>query len=526
MGCKTIPEQLAEALQKSAMNNTDELAVVVNGTLYSVSFGDLATQMGLTGALESLGNSGTPVLTGTAPDYKIAKLLGSQGVQVSTNGDGSVALKALLADAGAASDGSPIIKDRTATTIALKRLRAGNGISITNESNRLTIENTEVAVSNNTVIVSEISDLPTAVGGVITLEDNKDYLFVSDVTTSNRFVLGADTVVRAVDPFTVTLTYTGTGVMFTCPNGRQGIKEISISCANGTVFGGSPGVIGNLLVRFVYFNSVKHFGTIYKPFFGLFDCLIITHTGQGFSWPTGATEQRLRMNNINVLNTTSATMTFLDLQDAVFNSFDIRSVIFQDTVPGQTFLSGVAAGANMSGQTIGYVNNVSIQGLMAMLDTITTDEAGWNFGECNKIPDTNPHSLLYLSAAANTTIATASTPVVVNGTFTSEAAQVFTNNVNGRATYIGKRSAFKSLSLTISLEPVSGTGKDLAVYFAKNGAVIAATKVNRTSSSGSSAVVNVDWGAELVTNDYIEVFVANDTDSTSILVNQMLLRVA
>ena len=45
MGCKTIPEQLAVALGKSTVNNSDTFPVVTNDTLYRVTIGDLSTSL-------------------------------------------------------------------------------------------------------------------------------------------------------------------------------------------------------------------------------------------------------------------------------------------------------------------------------------------------------------------------------------------------------------------------------------------------------------------------------------------------
>lgn len=525
MGCKTIVEQLADALGTNSVSNTDTIAIVVNNTLYRVTVADFITAMGLSGAITGInGGSATPILKGTAPNYEIRGIVGASGITCSVNGNDSVDIAASLANAGGSGDGSEVIVNPASSTIAFRRIKAGNGIQITQESNRLIIDNTEVAVTNQTVIVSELSDFPTAVSGVITLQDDKDYLVVNNITTSNRFVLGSNTVLRAVDPYTVTLGYTGTGNMFTCVDGNQSIKEIQINCPNGS-FADSNNTTGNLLLRWIRFAAVKNMGNLDKQIIGIYNLFLTLFTGSGFTTDS-LVSARLTVQNVTCLQSTGSGMTFIDLNGSTYNSLDIENVSFLNTISGQTFLSGSAAGANLTAGTIGFLSKLNIQGDMAALDTISSNDAGWDFTDCNKIKDTDPHGLTYLSAPATTTIVAASTPVIVNGTFTEKEVQVYETNSNGRVTYKGRRDKFARIDITIALEPSSGTNKNIEVSIFKNGTKITETAVVRVISAGSAGIVSIDWAETLQTNDFIEVAVANNTDTVNVQVNQLLLRVA
>jgi len=258
MGCKTIVEQLNEALGKETVKNTDTFALVENGVLYRVTIGNLATSLGLSGALTSIeAGPATPILKGTAPDYEIRGIYGGPGVSVSVGPQDTIEVAAQLRNAGGSSAGASLVKNITANPLQLRRIKAGQGIDIEQTSDSVIVTNTEVAVTNKTVIVSELSDFPDAVSGVITLADGADYLLVNDINTANRFVAGSDTVLRSVDPRINTLTYTGTGTMFTTTNGNQVIKELTINCPNGTFVDTSGNTTGTFLLRWVAFGNVK-----------------------------------------------------------------------------------------------------------------------------------------------------------------------------------------------------------------------------------------------------------------------------
>jgi hypothetical protein len=524
MGCKTIAEQVAAALGKTDVVTSDQLPIVSNNTLYRTTVGDLALSMGLTGALTSVGSaSGVPILGGVAPNYTLKKVKGNKGVSVTTGPEGGLTIEGQLNDAGNSRDGAAIIQNRTASTINLRRLKAGNGITITQQNNNLVIDNTQVAVSSNTRIVSELSDFPDPVSGVITLQNDVDYLLVKNISTANRFVYGTNSVIRSVDPRIILLTYTGTGLMFTCPNGNQVLKEISVSCANGTLVDTRGNTTGSLLFRWVYVVVVKDLGFLEKPLIGLYNILVTLHTGQG--WIYGdVTIRRLAIENWTEIQSTSATLNFLDLATATFNAFLVSNVALLSTITGSKFLKGEASGANMAGDTIGYVSLINIQGGMVGLDTITTGDAGWIFTSCNSIEETNTHGLGSLNASATTTIVNQTDKVLAAGVFTQGSSQHIAVNTNGRVTYLGKRNKFVKISISISMQPVFGNDRALTVTLAKNGVLDNTSLVTNTINVGRQIAVPLSWGFDMETNDYIEVFLGNLTSTDNILVGQLLIR--
>jgi hypothetical protein len=525
MGCKSIVEQLAEALGKDTVNNTDQIPVVTNNTLYRVKIGDLASSLGLTGSLTSLNSGGaTPVLLGTSPNYQIRGISAGTGVSVTVNPQNTVSVAANVKNAGNSDAGQPLIVNSQASQLNFRRLKAGRGINLTTNNNSIIVENAEVAVSSKTIIVNSLNDLPVAVGGVITLADDTIYFFTNDISTANRFVVGVSTVLTSNDPFVTVLTYTGSGAMFTLQNGTQGFKELGISCPNGALFDSSAATTGSLLLRYLLLYQVKDLGTLKHPSVGIYDIFAAQHTGQGFVYDDNVSGARFRTVNVTIENTTNNAAELINLGAATFDELEIDSWQSLNTVAGQTFLTGATNGDNLTAKAIGFVSKCTIKGDMQGLSVIDADSPNWSFSDNNSIADSIPRGQISLNAPTTTSIGTTGLPVVINGVFTEAEASQFETNVNGRVTYKGVKDRYTRLDCTVSLEPVTGSNKRLSLQFVISGADQSVTKIERTISAGDSSVISIDWGFVLSTDDFIELAVTNETDTTNIQVNQALLR--
>lgn len=526
MSCSTIAQEIRKALKKENINNSDILAVVSNDTLYGVTFASIVAQLGVTGTLTdgSVNTEAIPILSGTAPNFVIRGVAGGNGVTAQAGPSGNVMLSVNMANAGGNADGAQILQSNTTRQFALRRVKAGNGIRVVQNNDNILIENTEVAVSNDTVIISQLADFPDPVGGVITLQDNKDYLLVADVATSNRFVLGSGTVVRAVDSRITTLTYTGAGAMFTTQNGDQSVKEIKLSCPNGTLFDTTSNNAGALLVKWVRVITCKMFGIIHKPVVGMYNIYIDTMTGSGFTF--GGAASRFSIEGLIVGTQTSATAKIFDFGLQVFNSLNVEGVEILSSVVGAIVFEGLTAGQNLSTTAIGFISDVNIQGGATALSGIDYRDTGWDFSRCNTIPTTSPNALTVLTTAYDVTVGTVNTPVVVDGggNFAQQSYWQFDTNVNGRVTYRGKRTAQRDLNAVIAVAPVSGTNKTIAAYIAKNGVVIQESRMDIRTDNGDHTPVPLVWSDLMVTGDYYEVYVANLTDNVNVNVARCILR--
>jgi len=117
--------------------------------------------------------------------------------------------------------------------------------------------------------------------------------------------------------------------------------------------------------------------------------------------------------------------------------------------------------------------------------------------------------------ATATTIAATGTFYKVAGTTTgSSANQKFNTATSNRATYTGAFSA--TFRVVVTAAVTSGNNQTLRCRIGKNGTTIPDSETEfKTSSAGESSNFTVQTLAELATNDYLEVFVANDTSATN-----------
>ena len=128
--------------------------------------------------------------------------------------------------------------------------------------------------------------------------------------------------------------------------------------------------------------------------------------------------------------------------------------------------------------------------------------------------------------ATATTIATQGTPVKVAGTWVVQTESNFTGNTTGRLTYNGLTTEVVSASVSITFSHAAGGSDDLAVYIAKNGSVITASKLTRAVTGSAVGNVGTFFNISMDTSDYLEVFVANDSDTNNITVVDCLFGVA
>ena len=128
--------------------------------------------------------------------------------------------------------------------------------------------------------------------------------------------------------------------------------------------------------------------------------------------------------------------------------------------------------------------------------------------------------------ATATTIATQGTPVKVAGTWVVQTESNFTGNTTGRLTYNGSTTEVVSATVSITFSHAAGGSDDLAVYIAKNGSVITASKLTRAVTGSARGNVSTFFNISMDTSDYLEVFVANDSDTNNITVVDCLFGVA
>lgn len=127
----------------------------------------------------------------------------------------------------------------------------------------------------------------------------------------------------------------------------------------------------------------------------------------------------------------------------------------------------------------------------------------------------------YFSVSSATTIGAPSTFVKVAGTTaaTTVAPEDFTIATDNRITYTGTRTVDVTVHATLSVSSASNNQVvHMAVY--KNGTtkLTGSDMTTKTGTGGDVTHMSIVIDADLATNDYLELWVANDTSASNVTV--------
>lgn len=405
--------------------------------------------------------------------------------------------------------------DRSGDTWRASMIKANNNFT----------ELFDIGTPQDRVVVNDLSDFPTPVGQVITLAAETQYLIGSDVSLGdNRLVMASNTSVTGSESINVTLTYTGTGDMFTIINTRNRINMLGISCAAGRVINFSDNTDSIFRMNdcsvacatFGLFNSTGTNGTTVRfttvsPSSMTADG--ITVTGNWNTW----------LYETSAVNVTAGEL--FDFGVATFNEI-VLDLILADLGAGTNLIKGAAASANINVGGSAIVTRMLTSGAGTPLNGVAPTDARWGFFHNDDIADTRPDGLLSLqSNATATVIAVAGTPVLVAGTWVVERTSQFTGTTAGRLTYIGGRDITLPITGSVTVEPVSGGAVNISVEIAVNGTVIPNSKRTANTSAGNPISITIPWQEILSTNDFVELFVTNEATTVNILVSSGVQRI-
>jgi hypothetical protein len=378
----------------------------------------------------------------------------------------------------------------------------------------------DVFAANKALFINSISDLPAPVGGIITLLPNITYVQGESLSMgTDRFALGMNTVWAGFESLNITLTYTGTGDLFTMVNTTNRIHNVTVNATNGRLFNWSSTGGQQLRVSDVQSSSDK-----YGIFAGVNSILrftnvspSITTDGLEFSGSFASVLWEVSGAGING-------GAFFRLGTAQFNSILVDKVLM--TLAGGTeFINGLPNSGNISAGGLGTVLLTRIGGAGTPLVGVTPDDALWEFFHNDEIPDTRPDALLSMQGnAVATVISTTNTPVLVAGAWTIKSVSQMTGDIDGRTVYIGGKDAKLPVTYSVSVEPVSGTNIKMSAYVAIDGVVDTDSKRSGTASSGSPSSITIPWQDSFATGGYHEVFVENNDNTTNILVESAISR--
>lgn len=498
----------------TSLADTAYVDAVLNGQNVKILLSDFIALFGTTGSIEQLGEvTGTPVLNISGTINQIRNIVNGPGVSASLSPQSGVQLgHNFTVD----KTGAPIMKNETALSPTLRSLVAGSGISVALQNGFIQIALSGTPVTTKTVIVNEESDFPTAVAGVITLEAETQYLLTNDITTSSRFVLSSDTVVSGSDGTLITLTYSGSGVMFSSTDNSNKIKDIIIVCASGTFCNISCSACSNIFQAVGCRITCATAGTITGMYTVSFQNVLWNVTTDGLTF---AGNNEIISFTQNIGSITSG--TFVDLSTSTFSGFSLTNS-FGVLSAGTTFISGLANSGNVNAGGLATVLNTRALGAGTPLSGVSESDALWEFFANSGINDSRD-TILATNAGATVVIAATDTPVIIGATWVEQESSRFSLTAGGRFTYTGK-GAFVTFHATITADIVTGTKIPCTFYFFKNGVEITDSGIRRDFTALNAGNFSLLWGDDLETGDYIEVFAENNSTTSDITIINAIVR--
>lgn len=380
------------------------------------------------------------------------------------------------------------------------------------------------------VQVDDLTDLPAAVGGVITLAADTAYKFTTGLDfLGARIVLSSGTVLLGTSSETAILKSTGlaaaTPFISAAHGGPNPMQNFRIEDI-GTVFDIDGQSGANAALDWVAVNLVNcgNAGTI-RDITNLIvntsawlDCGQLTLDGTigtvGFFqmlWtvPSGSGKTAIRFEPTCVIS-----RRFRYTYGPMVVPAGCVGIDVVDRV--STFLDGETMGllfANFSG------GGTYLQGA-------TYDDVETIIEATRGLTNSAPSAHFYLTNNATPT------PIAVSGTFykvegaTSEgtysAKFVFTAN---RATYAGGFARFFRIAASVAL--TSGNNNNVRMRVAVNGTTLADTNQRAVTGSGGRLESMTTLGTVLLNpGDFVEVWVANDSGTTDITVTDMQVTVS
>lgn len=368
--------------------------------------------------------------------------------------------------------------------------------------------------SGDIVFVSAVSDLPTAVSGVITLADNITYFFTTEVDLAgSRLVAGRNTTILGASSENCRIKSTGlTGTALITSLYSLPIRNITIEADVALNLDGD-GTTTALDWFGVNFTDCATVGTIkdYSNFI-MADSAFLNSGNLTFDGTIGTVGFSQCLFDVNGTNTAfilPSTLTISRRFRIIYSSFVVTS--------GQTALN-VNASATIP--TEGYIlDTVNFAGGGTYNTGVQYDDNKALFVNCKGINNSDSIANYYMSDNATVTnVITVATPLKIAGTTTANSINQKFTHTDNRATYTGAINRNFKVTATVSVTSASANDQ-IGFYIAKNGTVITESEMYVTTNASARAEsVTIQTITSLITNDYVETWVENDTDASDVTV--------
>lgn len=497
------------------------LDFVSGGTNFKIPLADFLAALTVTGTIVQDGDpTATPILDvqGAVNQIRNLQTDSNSGIAFNVAPDNGIYVKL---DAQSVGSGVPVL----APDNTIRRIKAGSGIAVVASNGDVIVSTSAVPGLTRVVVINELGDFPAPSGGVIPLVADTVYFINAQVDVgANVFSLVSNTVVLGLSALVTGITSSATGTLFLNAGGFENeIGSIRITAPNCTIMGVTiGGGVANVFMHGLDIKTCVTVANINAAFMFRFE-------GGGAdlcsadAFVFSGANSIVNIIEVLILDYTGSAFA---LGTATFDRFNADLMQITSTSPTNLILDGVVSSGNINAGGSGDVSEVDVSGTFTDSVTILSGDVRWDFDKNSFIADSHTHGLLSLqSNAVNTVISVATTPVLVAGVWVIEKTGKMVGTTGGRLTYKAQRDVALPLTASLTVEPVSGPSQTLSVYVAINGSVITNSKRSVTLASGVTSSVTVPWDFDLSTDDFVEMFVANDSATNDILVSSAVFRI-
>lgn len=369
-----------------------------------------------------------------------------------------------------------------------------------------------------TYYISDKYDFPMASSGVITLENNAVYIINAAVDLEgDRIVCGENNSLIGWGANVSRLTSTGLAVSTALITSTSTILARFLEFYDVDTCLDLLGSTGDFIDWIgVNFNNIPTIGTIQD-----YDNAIFINLGviSSANWTFDGTIGTVAFDNSLFIGRESEKTIIIPSTMTVSRRFRVNFSAFVTPSGGTGIDFDVAAVVPDESYILFQCN---FGGSGTNIAGVTNTDNKSLFSDNIGVTDTAEISNYYMNANATATvIGTAGVAVKVAGTTTDgPLTQKFSNAVTNRAEYTG--AVTRNFSVQVLVAVTSGNNKVVALYVAKNGTTQPQSVGRATTDMGGRAKSLASVGVfELATNDYIEVWVANETDTTNVTVEDL-----
>lgn len=367
---------------------------------------------------------------------------------------------------------------------------------------------------NNYVIVRSVSDLPEPINGVHVLKENTSYELNGTIVSNNSLQYSHGSTINgkfARDTF----FYTGNDVAIKADNIGSVVGHMfNVIAPNGSALDLSNDLEEQFFYFLVGFIDCKNYGTINGFNVSSFkSCLFedrnkILNNGLTFSGESNKILidgcPFLEMNDCNYIIKFNGNFKFVDIVGNYlkFNN-ELPQIILEE---GGMIDRGIFRG-NLIDETITNVTS-----------GFNPNSVNWDFLINSGVKNSRSIGKLDIITSLETTITSLNVAVKVAGEASlTDISERFDMPENGKLRYIGLTGSRKFLIISNLTVDSSGNNQQLSFYIAKNGNIIEESRViARTSAGNDIRSVSLSSIVELNFNDYVELFVANNTSTLNI----------